>query len=134
MAKVFQSFSLDSFMGTMQAGANRANEGIPVGVGADSVNKTNATGRSIDNFLRGMFDGMPGILPLATTNRGPDSVSTEPLADVPGARTTPRRQGTMDDPRIAEERRKSAGKRKEGSRARGTNTTFLQESGPQRFG
>jgi len=65
MDNITQGFS--NLTTTMSAGAKRFDEPVgDVGVPTDFAgNKLDPTGFAIDNFLRGIFSWVPGVLPVA---------------------------------------------------------------------
>lgn len=91
----------DSFASTMKTAASRAGEGIPLDAAG---NKTNSLGRGIDNFFRGVFEGMPGALPQALKSSG----GMSGFPDEVGPSASKHSGKLLDDPRIAEHARRKA--------------------------
>ena len=119
MDNITQGFS--NLTTTMSAGAKRFDEPVgDVGVPTDFAgNKLDPTGFAIDNFLRGIFSWVPGVLPVAkgtVLNPVEMGVTTEALPSLPGASQKRTRFGQkrrfpkglagkrppLDDPRIIE--------------------------------
>jgi hypothetical protein len=116
MDNITQGFS--NLTTTMSAGAKRFDEPVgDVGVPTDFAgNKLDPTGFAIDNFLRGIFSWVPGVLPVAkgtVMNPVEMGVTTEALPSLPGAKpgrgrrpsqfrraAQATRTGLLDDPRI----------------------------------